>query len=253
MTDTPDRPGEHGHHEDEPTLKHGPFPGSAAGAGSSAEPPEPPADDPRHDDPRRDPDTVTIPSHFGAAGADSESGAGRSAPDGGPVGDAPGAGGEPGQDASGSDTAGVGRPGSDADAVSRSGLDGPAVGAQGAGSAAAGGSPNGSAASSAGGSGPAPSESGGSGGSASEPGDPAADLTPPSGFRSTAPFGAGDTSEQTAVFDLPGATGGRGPSAGSDDPSGSGAYGADGPGGTGAYRSADGPVDSELPVIFRTR
>ena len=43
MTDTPDRPGEHGRHEDEPTLKHGPFPGaasspgSAAGAGASAE------------------------------------------------------------------------------------------------------------------------------------------------------------------------------------------------------------------------
>ena len=78
MTDTPDRPGEHGRHEDEPTLKHGPFPGaasapgSAAGAGSSAESPEPPANDPRHDDPRRDPDTVSIPppgSRFGTAGA----------------------------------------------------------------------------------------------------------------------------------------------------------------------------------------
>src|SRR5690348_6518521 len=222
MTDTPDRPGEHGRREDEPTLKHGPFPGSAAGAGSSAEPPEPPADDPRHDDPRRDPDTVTIPSHFGS-GADAEPGVGRSAADGGS--DASGLRGDPGQDASGSDTAGVGRPGSDAEAAGKSGLDGPAVGAQGAGSAAAGGSPNGSAASSAGGSGPAPSESGGSGGSASEPGDPAADLTPPSGFRSTAPFGAGDTSEQTAVFDLPGATGGRDPSAGSDDASSSGADG----------------------------
>ena len=75
MTDTPDRPGEHGRHEDEPTLKHGPFPGaasapgSAAGAGSSAEPPEPPADDPRHDDPRRDPDTVSPPCVSGVTGS----------------------------------------------------------------------------------------------------------------------------------------------------------------------------------------
>ena len=76
MTDTPDRPGEHGRHEDEPTLTHGPFPGAASSpeAGAAAEAaaerrqPEAPGADPQADDPLRDPDTVSIrrpPSGYG--------------------------------------------------------------------------------------------------------------------------------------------------------------------------------------------
>ena len=61
MTDTPDRPGEHGRQEDEPTLTHGPFPGAAsspeaaaeADAGAERRPPEAPRADQQADDPRR--------------------------------------------------------------------------------------------------------------------------------------------------------------------------------------------------------
>ena len=64
MTDTPDRPGEHGRHEDEPTLTHGPFPGAASSPGARPRrraAAEAPRADPQADDPRRDPDTVSIP------------------------------------------------------------------------------------------------------------------------------------------------------------------------------------------------
>ncbi len=75
MTETPDRPGENGRHEDEPTLQHGPFPGAASSPGVAGDA-EGPADasrseaeDPRVDDPRRDPDTVSIPRPAGPEGA----------------------------------------------------------------------------------------------------------------------------------------------------------------------------------------
>ncbi len=103
MTDTPDRPGERGRHEDEPTLKHGPFPGAApapegaADADTSAErpPSAAPREDRQVDDPRRDPDTVTIarpvsglgppPGSAGSNGSPAASG-----PDGGPAAAGPG-------------------------------------------------------------------------------------------------------------------------------------------------------------------
>ena len=37
MTDTPDRPGEHGRQEDEPTLQHRPFSDAASSPESAAE------------------------------------------------------------------------------------------------------------------------------------------------------------------------------------------------------------------------